>query len=168
MTPPDPLYPTTHGYNRISKRPWNSMIFPASNKDFSSMMMINGCSAWAEKTNQKTKTPSSPLNDFMNVTPNLIESKQLLQVWISINNIHELHPRFLSYHTRQLRRPSQHLSICHQTSSSGIHTGTQKSYLCHWSLLNSLAKITEVPSCTARQRQIHMGHGLWRIILWSS
>ena len=52
------------------------------------MMMINGCSARAEKTTQKNSL--LPLNEFINVVPNLIESKELLQVWISINRVHKL------------------------------------------------------------------------------
>ena len=60
IIPQAPLSSTTHGCNRISKSPWNFMIYPTPNKDFSSMMMINGHSAWAAKTNQKTKIPSSP------------------------------------------------------------------------------------------------------------
>ena len=42
-----------------------------------------------QKTSQK-KNSLLPLNDFINVDPNLIKFKQLLQVWISINNIYEL------------------------------------------------------------------------------
>ena len=42
-----------------------------------------------KKKNQK-KNSLLPLNDFINVAPNLIESKQLLQGWISINKIYEL------------------------------------------------------------------------------
>ena len=41
------------------------------------------------KTNQKKKN-LLPLNEFINVAPNLIESKQQLQGWISINTIHKL------------------------------------------------------------------------------
>ena len=39
--------------------------------------------------NQKKKSVL-PLNDFINVAPNLIESKKIMQGWISINKIHEL------------------------------------------------------------------------------
>ena len=31
-----------------------------------------------------------PLNDFINVSPNIIKSKELIQGWIAINNIYEL------------------------------------------------------------------------------
>ena len=53
------------------------------------MMMINGCSVQAGKKIRKKNT-LPPLNDFINVAPNLIDSKKLLQGWIYINNIHEL------------------------------------------------------------------------------
>ena len=52
-------------------------------------MMINGRSAWAEKKIRRQNF-LLPLNDFINVAPNLIESKQLLQGCISINNIYKL------------------------------------------------------------------------------
>ena len=52
-------------------------------------MMINGCSARSKKTGHK-KNALLPLNDFINVAPNLIEYKQLLQGWISINKIYWL------------------------------------------------------------------------------
>ena len=60
IKPPALLSPTDHSCNRILKWPWNYMICPSSNKYFSSMMMINGCSARAGKTTQKTKILSSP------------------------------------------------------------------------------------------------------------
>ena len=41
------------------------------------------------KTNSE-KSSLLPLNEFINVAPNLIELKQLLQGCISINNIHNL------------------------------------------------------------------------------
>ena len=53
------------------------------------MMMINGRSTRAKKK-PENKNPLLPLNDFINVTPHLIESKQLLKGWISINKIYEL------------------------------------------------------------------------------
>ena len=52
-------------------------------------MMINGCSARAEKTTQK-KNALLSLNDFINVSPNLTESKKQIQIWISINNINQV------------------------------------------------------------------------------
>ena len=51
-------------------------------------MMINGHSARAEKNKPGKKL--LPLNDFINVSPNLIESKQLMQGWISLKNIHDI------------------------------------------------------------------------------
>ena len=38
----------------------------------------------------ENKNTLLPLNEFINVAPNIIESKQLLQGWISINKIYEL------------------------------------------------------------------------------
>ena len=42
------------------------------------------------KKETRKKNPIFPLNDFINVAPNLTESKQLLKEWISINNIYKL------------------------------------------------------------------------------
>ena len=42
---------------------------PNPNKDFSSMMMINGRSTQAKKNNQENKTPLLPLNHFINIDP---------------------------------------------------------------------------------------------------
>ena len=42
------------------------------------------------KNKSENKNSLLPLNDFINVAPDLIESKQLLQEWISINDIYEL------------------------------------------------------------------------------
>ena len=52
-------------------------------------MMINGCYARAEK-NLENKNALLPLNDFINVATNLIDSKQLLQGWVSVKNIYKL------------------------------------------------------------------------------
>ena len=48
---------------------------------------------WSFRPGQKNKPEKNallPLNNFINVAPNLIYSKQLLQGWISIKNIYEL------------------------------------------------------------------------------
>ena len=42
------------------------------------------------KNKSENKNSLLPLNYFINIDTNLIEVKQLLQVWISINNIYEL------------------------------------------------------------------------------
>ena len=42
------------------------------------------------KKQVRKKNSLLPLCEFINIAPNLIESKQLLQGWISINNIYEL------------------------------------------------------------------------------
>ena len=42
------------------------------------------------KDNSENKNSLLPLNDFINVATHIIESKQLLQGWISINKIHKL------------------------------------------------------------------------------
>ena len=62
---------------------------PSQKKDFSSTMMINFCSARAKKTSKK-KNSLLPFNEFINVAPNLIKSKQIPQGCIPINNIYEL------------------------------------------------------------------------------
>ena len=42
------------------------------------------------KDNSENKNSLLPLNDFINVATHIIETKQLLQGWISINKIHKL------------------------------------------------------------------------------
>ena len=43
-----------------------------------------------QKNKSKIKNSLLPLNEFINVSQNLVESKQLLQELIYINKIHEL------------------------------------------------------------------------------
>ena len=42
------------------------------------------------KKTTKKKNAHIPLNDFINAAPNIIDYKQLLQEWMSINKMHEL------------------------------------------------------------------------------